>query len=116
PRSLCMTPDRPDETLDPQDWDALRALGHRALDDALGSLETVRDRPVWQPTPPGVYAFLTQPLPQEPTALDSVYEEFKKWIQPHPLGNIHPRFWAWVIGSGTPGGVLAEMLAATMNP
>jgi glutamate/tyrosine decarboxylase-like PLP-dependent enzyme len=32
------------------------------------------------------------------------------------MGNIHHRFWGWVIGTGTPSGVLAEMLAATMNP
>ena len=32
------------------------------------------------------------------------------------MGNVHPRFWAWVIGSGVPLGALAELLAATMNP
>jgi glutamate/tyrosine decarboxylase-like PLP-dependent enzyme len=32
------------------------------------------------------------------------------------MGNIHPRFWGWVIGTGTPSGMLAEMLAAAMNP
>jgi len=37
-------------------------------------------------------------------------------VLPHPMGNIHPRFWGWVIGTGTPFGMLAEMLAAGMNP
>ena len=32
------------------------------------------------------------------------------------MGNIHPRFWGWVMGNGTPLGMLAEMLAAGMNP
>jgi glutamate/tyrosine decarboxylase-like PLP-dependent enzyme len=32
------------------------------------------------------------------------------------MGNIHPRFWGWVIGTGTPLGALSEMLAAGMNP
>ena len=32
------------------------------------------------------------------------------------MGNIHPRFWGWVIGAGTPLGALAEMLAAGLNP
>jgi glutamate/tyrosine decarboxylase-like PLP-dependent enzyme len=32
------------------------------------------------------------------------------------MGNIHPRFWGWVIGTGTPLGMLADMLAAGMNP
>jgi aromatic-L-amino-acid decarboxylase len=32
------------------------------------------------------------------------------------MGNTHPRFWGWVIGTGSPSGMLAEMLAAGMNP
>ena len=40
-----------EETLDPQDWDAMRSLGHRMVDDMLTWLETVREREVWQPVP-----------------------------------------------------------------
>jgi aromatic-L-amino-acid decarboxylase len=36
-------------------------------------------------------------------------------VLPYPTGNIHPRFWGWVMGTGTPAGMLAEMLAAGMN-
>jgi glutamate/tyrosine decarboxylase-like PLP-dependent enzyme len=32
------------------------------------------------------------------------------------MGNIHPRFWGWVEGTGTPFCMLAEMLAAGVNP
>ena len=39
----------------------------------------------------------------------------KRLVLPYPLGNIHPRFWGWVMGAGTPLGALSEMLAATMN-
>jgi aromatic-L-amino-acid/L-tryptophan decarboxylase len=59
---------------------------------------------------------LQQPLPQKPQDLDAVYREFVENILPYPTGNIHPRFWGWVMGTGDPVGVLAEMLAATMNP
>jgi len=34
----------------------------------------------------------------------------------YPMGNIHPRFWGWVMGNGTPLGMLADMLAAGINP
>ena len=44
------------ETLDPADWDAMRALAHRAVDDGFNWLKTVRERPVWQPTPDSVVA------------------------------------------------------------
>ena len=37
-----------EETLDPQDWAALRALGHRALDNAMDYMESLRERPaIW---------------------------------------------------------------------
>ena len=35
------------ETLDPENWDEMRALAHRMVDDAITYLETVRERPVW---------------------------------------------------------------------
>ena len=36
-------------------------------------------------------------------------------MRPYQLGNSHPRFWGWVLGSGTPMGVIAEMLAAATD-
>jgi glutamate/tyrosine decarboxylase-like PLP-dependent enzyme len=101
--------------LDPQDWAAFRALSHAALDDALDYLETVRDRPVWQPVPADVRARLQTPLPQNATPLADVYREFVENVLPYPTGNIHPRFFGWVHGSGTPTGALADLLAAIMN-
>jgi glutamate/tyrosine decarboxylase-like PLP-dependent enzyme len=108
-------PERKEETLDPESWDAMRALGHRMVDEMMEYLERVRERPVWQPIPAGVKAALDAPLPLEPETPEQVYEQFRRDVLPYPLGNIHPRFWGWVIGTGTPLGVLAEMLAATMN-
>ena len=105
-----------EETLDPENWDAMRALGHQMLDDALTYLETIRERPVWQPVPEQIKQHMQQPLPQKPQDLEAVYNDFVENILPYSMGNIHPRFWGWVIGTGDPIGVLAEMLAATMNP
>jgi hypothetical protein len=55
-----MDSDHREENLDPQDWENLRRLGHQMLDDALDTLETVRERPVWHPFGRGD-AFLDQP-------------------------------------------------------
>lgn len=41
-----------EETLDPQDWAAMRALGHRMLDDALDHLATLRAPPSGATRPP----------------------------------------------------------------
>jgi glutamate/tyrosine decarboxylase-like PLP-dependent enzyme len=107
---------RAEESLDPQDWDELRSLGHRMVDDLLTYLQTVRDRPVWRPIPADVRSFLKGPVPRKPEGAERAYADFREHVLPHPMGNIHPRFWGWVMGTGTPLGALAEMLAAGMNP
>ena len=103
-------------TLDPHDWDELRSLGHRMLDDMFDYLATVRERPVWQPFPNAVRERLAEPLPHDPQPAEAVYQQFKRDVLPYSPGNIHPRFWGWVIGTGTPLAMLADMLASGMNP
>ena len=106
-------------TLDPanaREWDELRALGHRMLDDMLDYLRTVRERPAWRPLPAAVRARLAEPVPLGATPAAAVYEQFTRDVLPYPTGNVHPRFWGWVIGTGTPLAMLADMLASGMNP
>jgi len=108
--------DQPPESLDPTDWAALRALAHRAVDDGLSYLEHVRERPVWQATPDDVIARFHAPLPRAPEGAEQAYRDFTELVLPYPMGNIHPRFWAWYMGNGTPFGAVADFLAAIMNP
>jgi aromatic-L-amino-acid decarboxylase len=103
-----------EQTLDPQDWDELRQLGHQMLDDMFAFLQSIRERPAWRPVPDEVRKSLSGPVPIEPEGADRAYEDFKNNVLPYPIA-IHPRFWAWVCGTGSPGGMLAEMLAAGMN-
>ena len=110
-----MSRNQPELTLDPADWSDLRALGHRMLDDMFDYLAQVRDRPVWQPMPDDARARLAEPVPRAPQEPEAVYDQFARDVLPYPLGNIHPRFWGWVIGTGTPQGMLADMLASGMN-
>ena len=105
-----------EETLDPKNWDELRELGHRMLDDMVDYLSTVRDKPAWQPVPENVKAHLRQSLPTEPADPAAVYQEFVHNVLPYTNGNRHPRFWGWVQGNGTVLGMLADMLASGMNP
>lgn len=104
-----------EKTLDPENWEELRALGHQMLDDMLDYLASVRERPVWQPVPNDVRARFRAPLPTEPTGVADVYAQFKSAVLPYPTGNIHPRFWGWVMGTGSPLAMLADMLASGMN-
>lgn len=102
-------------TLDPADWGALRALGHRMLDDTLDRLERVRDEPAWRAVPDALLPDFRRPLPRAGIGEERAYEQFLSHVAPYPLGNGHPRFWGWVIGSGTPFGALAELVAAGFN-
>lgn len=105
-----------EETLDPENWEELRQLGHQMVDDMMDWLQTLRERPVWQPVPDEVKAHFLQSLPHESQNLKQVYEDFLKFVLPFPNGNLHPRFWGWVHGTSAPFGMFAEMIAAGMNP
>ena len=106
-----------EESLDPADWTAFRALAHRMVDDSLDYLQTVGDRPPWQPIPQAVRtALTTEPLPRTAQTAERAYADFVTNVLPFTNGNRHPRFWGWIQGSGTPLGMMADMLASGMNP
>src|SRR5258706_16147874 len=104
------------ETLDPENWDEMRALAHRMGDDAITYLQTVRERPVWQQMPEEVTARFEESAPHAPGGAEAAYQEFSEAILPYPMGNIHPRFWGWYMGAGTVFGALSDFMAAIMNP
>lgn len=101
--------------LDPTDWDGFRRSAHTLLDRLISKLEHAAEGPVWRPMPEAVRARLAEAMPEAPSATDSVAAEFAELILPYGTGNTHPRFWGWVHGTGTPGGMLAEMAAASLN-
>ncbi len=105
----------PDDTLDPEDWEAFRALAHDMLDDAVDYLELIRKRPVWRAMPEKTRQRFRSALPEEPSDFASVYDDFARYVAPYALGNAHPGFMGWVHGGGTPVGMVAEMLAAALN-
>lgn len=104
----------PERGLDP-DWEEFRALAHRAVDDLVGHLANVRDRPAWQPVPSSVRAAFTGPLPRTPSPATDVYQQVRTLVYPYTLGNTHPRHWGWVTGTGTAVSMLADLVAAGLN-
>lgn len=101
-----------EETLDPSDWADVQVLSHRIVDDAVAYLRDVRQRPVWQEMPGDVRDFFTAALPQSPTPLAQIYGDVVDKVMPYPMGNIHPRFWSWYMGSSNFTGALGDFLAA----
>jgi glutamate/tyrosine decarboxylase-like PLP-dependent enzyme len=106
----------PAESLDPSDWEALRKLAHRAIDDGFDHLQHVRDRPTWRPIPESVVARLHGSAPRSPQGAEAAYRDFQELVLPYPMGNTHPRFSAWFMGNGTPFAAVADFLAAVVNP
>jgi len=106
----------PEQSLDPQDWEAMRELGHQMVDDMLDWFQQIEQEHVWQALPEAVHAHFATAIPQQGQDAQAVYEEFKEYVVPYRMGNIHPRFWGWVMGNGNVMGMFADMLAAAVNP
>ncbi len=92
-------------------------LGKLAVEIATEYLEGIPEKPVYRPmTPSERQLLLYQQLPEYGRSPDALFDFFEQHILPHAMGNQHPRFAAWVNPAGAPIGILAEFLAAVMNP
>jgi aromatic-L-amino-acid decarboxylase len=116
PTSTLPDLDLPEETLDPADWEQFRKFAHGVVEDTISFLATLRERSAWVPMPDNVRASFREPLPLEPAGAERAYAEFVDRVRPYPNGNLHPRFWGWVQGTGTPLAMLADLLASALNP
>jgi len=108
-------PDRQAASLDPANWEDLRAQGHRMLDDMVDNLRTLRERPLWQAPRPEARARYRAPLPRAGGRLEDAHAQFMADVAPYGSGNRHPGFMGWVQGGGTGVGMLAEMLAGGLD-
>jgi aromatic-L-amino-acid decarboxylase len=106
---------KPEIGLDPADWNDIKTLGHQIIDDMVDYLKNVGERKVWTPIPTEVKDEFKKSIPHGPSDIFEVYREFKQNILPYPGGNIHPKHFAWVHGTGTPMGAFADLLAGVMN-
>lgn len=103
-------------SLDPSDWNEIRLLGHTVMDDMINYLRDVRLRSAWCPMPLKIKeAIQHTSIPLMGQSPSEVYDEVCSLILPYPVGNIHPHFWGYVQGTGSPVGALAEFITGTMN-
>ncbi|CAF3500181.1 unnamed protein product [Rotaria socialis] len=103
-------------SLDPSDWNDLRLLGHKIMDNMIDYMRDVRLRPTWRPLPLTIKeTILNGDLPLQGQSPWQVYDEVFTMILPYVIGNIHPLFWGHVYGTGSTIGALAEFITGTMN-
>ncbi len=99
------------------DLETFRRLGHLAVDLTTDYLEQIRQRPVFLPmTPDERQALLGATLSEEGIPPEKLLIYIRDHLFTHPMGNGHPRFFGWVNSPPAPLGILAELLAATLNP
>jgi glutamate/tyrosine decarboxylase-like PLP-dependent enzyme len=94
-----------------------RRLAHEAVDLVADYLAGIGTAPVFQPMTPAERATLMQqPFDAAGVAPEAVLDRFRTAVLPHAMGNGHPRFFGWVNSPPAPIGVVADFLAAALNP
>ena len=95
---------------------SFREDGHRAVDWAADYLERVGDLPVLAQVKPGdIRAKLPASPPEEAEPFAAVLRDLDEILLPGVTHWQHPRFFAYFAASAAEPGILAEMLAATLN-
>ena len=100
-------------------WSAeeVKRVGYKVVDLMAEYLAQLPSRPVFQPVPAEHgEALISSPLPALGESIDTILDRFAKTIAPYPFGNGHPKFYGWVNSPPAIVGVMAEALAAAMNP
>jgi glutamate/tyrosine decarboxylase-like PLP-dependent enzyme len=97
--------------------DEFRRLGYRAVDLIAEHLAARADGPCRTPvTDADRRTLVDQPPPLHGADPDALLDDVASTILRYPMGNSSPRFFAWVNSSAAPLAVIAELLAAGLNP
>ena len=103
-----------EESLDPENWEEMRKLGHKMLDDMIDFQRDVAKREYRFPTPQALDD-IHIPLPEKGEGEQKVYDIFKRSIKPYSGISLSPHFWGVVAGTGSPYGMLTGMLTSGLN-
>jgi aromatic-L-amino-acid decarboxylase len=95
-----------------------RRAGHAVVDRIAELLATIRTRPITRgESPAEIRALLgRRPLPTSGADPARLLEETAPLLLDHSLFNGHPRFMGYITSPAAPIGVLADALAAAVNP
>jgi aromatic-L-amino-acid/L-tryptophan decarboxylase len=93
----------------------LRRLGALAADAVASHRDGLESRAVFGKIGSRA-ALFDEPLPEEGQPFEEVLAFVRDNVMPYPMGNSHPRFYGFINASADPVGILADFLAAGMNP
>ena len=93
----------------------LRRLGTLAAEIVARQREALERRSVFGKVG-AAHGVFDEPLPEEASPVDEVLAFVEREILTRPFGNSHPRFFAFINATADPVGIVADFLAASMNP
>jgi glutamate/tyrosine decarboxylase-like PLP-dependent enzyme len=100
------------------DSSEFRRIGHELVDRVAGLLDTLPERRVTSGlSPADVRAVIGDgPLPEQGSSPSELLAHATRVLADNSLLNGHPRFWGFITASPAPIGMLADLLAAAVNP
>lgn len=99
--------------------DQFRSMGHQLVDQIAELLDSLPSRPVTPAHEPSVIKSklgAPRPLPMDGTDPKQLLERATSLLIDNSLYNGHPGFWGYVTAGAAPIGILADFLAAAVNP
>ena len=98
------------------DAETMRRLGYQVVDLLVDRISHLDGEPAWQgASRSALDALLARPAPAAARPFDEIVRELTTTVLPHAARVDHPRFLAFVPGSPTWPGVLADLIAAGYN-
>lgn len=98
--------------------ESFRALGHRLVDEVAEHFASLPGKAVTAGEDPAVVrdALGRGTWPEHGQAPEDIVRRATDLLMEHSLFPGHPKFWGYIVGSGTQIGTLADLLAAAVNP
>lgn len=109
-----MVKERREETLDPEDWEGFSKLSHKILDDMIDHIKNIRNQRFRRATSEESVR-IRVPLTSNGEGEASTYQAFVNDTLPSLAYSKVPKFWGFVVGGGTPYGMLADLIQGGTN-
>jgi glutamate/tyrosine decarboxylase-like PLP-dependent enzyme len=101
-------------TLDPEDWEEFKKLGHKMLENSLTQIQNIREESNIEIPEESKQKLLT-PLPEKGEGPDKVYNTILENLLVYDNVMIRPDCWAFVNGQGSPFAMLVDMIISGRN-